>query len=369
MAAYILKRTVLIYLSILLSCSFGFPTDDEDLIQELTNHRLDLLENGFKVFANEVLPKLEKVQKKLEFVTKTSKDISNQLQDVSTLDSALADTIEQQSTDIADLLWAVGDLKNHGLTNTDKDVLSRMEWTLFDLKYSTSMVMEEMCRKDITCGDWSEWSMCSVNCGNGESLRSRECSNDGKFKLHCEPILSESRKCSGSKCILNALSKLDCPEAYVSYQGYCLRFSGRRDSRLMSNIICETDDAHLVAIDSPDKLGIVMSYLEEFAPTHMRKTDKYSDSKGYSNFDYLDDDNLVAIDGSKHKNMNDYYNWEGEVMKFFHWAPEQPSSDNIVGNYNCITANIKDNYWYLRSCTKRFYYVCEAPYGDIGNVD
>ena len=358
-----------IYLTLLfglLACpSVGFPTDDEDLVQKLTNHRLDLLENGFQVFANEVLPKMEKVQKKLDFVTQTSKEISNKLHDVSTLDSEVMETVEQQKIDIADLLWAVGDLKKHSLEKGDHDILARMEWTIFDLKYSTTMLMEELCRKDIVCTDWSEWSACSVDCGTGKSERLRECSNQGKFKLYCDPILIETVKCAGDKCIAHALSSMDCPKNYISYQGYCLRFSGRRDTRLMSKIECETDDAHLAEIYSLDKHGLIMSFLEEFASIYISKPDQSDITIRDSEFNALDDNYLVAIDGSQHISANDFFNWEGDVMTFFHWAPGQPRRDTLTGSYNCITTNVRDNHWYVRSCTDRFYYVCEAAFGGI----
>lgn len=344
--------------------SLGLPTGDDELKQEFTNHRLELLENGFNVFANEFLPTIEKMQKKLQFVTETNKKLSKQLHEVAENNDHLLDTVNSQESEITDLLWAVADLKNNGLSIKDQNLLSEIEWTVFDLKHSTMELMEEMCLKEATCSAWSEWSVCSVSCGTGSSSRSRACKNDGKFKSYCDPAVYETTDCTRSTCGVISLSLPDCPESYVSYRGYCFRFSDQPASRLLATILCETDDAHLVEIDSPEKQAIVSEYLQTVVPTYMKQTDITIDDKRNSDFRDLDDDYMVAIDGKRFSKETDYLNWKEKKMEFFKWATGQPRNSKSDGDY-CITLSLKDDHWYLRCCTKIFSYVCEAPEGGI----
>ena len=344
---------------------FSFlSAEEDDLLQAFTEHRLKLLENGFEAFTEEVLPRIDKVQEKLRFVTETNKQLARQLQDVTIRADHLSDALEEQETLISDVLWALGDIKGGLVDDDSEDILAEIEWTLFDVQQSNTLLLEEMCRKQTECGDWSEWGSCSASCGTGSSSRSRVCTNGGKFKSYCKPITSDTRGCTGINCILPDFNELDCPENYVSYQGYCLRFSESRSSRLLSTIRCEIDDAHLVEIDSPGKQAVIAQFIKSVASDISWLTDDDIHIRMNSNYNDVEDPWLIAIDGVRHANEKAYLNWKGREMTYFQWAIGQPRNDQSDGAY-CITFSVKNNRWYLKCCSKLFYYICEAPAGGI----
>ena len=343
---------------------FGFPADESDLKEDLTDHRLNLLEDGFNAFAREVFPQMRRMQKKLEFITETNKELSYQLRDVTSHTDQLLSDFEEQENLVSDLLWAVGDIKTRQLPGEDNDSLTEIETTLSELKKTNMMFLEERCWSEVHCDGWSEWGTCSVDCGTGSSSRSRVCSNEGKFMSYCEPVIYETKDCTGNKCTLPALSVFHCPENYVNFQGYCLRFSDDRRSRLLSTILCEEDDAHLVEIDSPAKQAIIMQYLQTVTTALMGESNVDDDITGYSDLKTTEDQSLVAVDGIRHRQEKAYLNWKEKEMGFFEWAPGEPRNNESDGDY-CLTLSIKDYRWYLRCCSKLFHYVCEAPEGGI----
>lgn len=390
---------LLVVLMILFEVSIGTPSKEKELKQaftdhrlnlleggfkvfanensqrnEFVDHRLDLLENGFNVFANEVFPKMEKMQKKIRFVSDTNKELSQKVKTVTEENEHIVEELVRQESVISDLLWVAGELKTNELSTEERNTLSEIEWAVFDLKQSTLNLMEDMCLKESKCSEWSDWGACSVSCGTGSAYRSRECSNDGKFKSYCSPLASEATNCYERKCnvILGTVFQdLDCPENFVSYKGYCFRLSDDRASRLLSSIMCETDDAHLVEIDNPKKQAIVTQYLRDVGLSYMNEIDIVlnSDTDMGKN---VDDNSLtsntietqIAIDGIRHKQETDYLNWKEKAMGFFQWATGQPRNDKSDGDY-CLTMDPEDGSWYLRCCSIRFYYICEAPPGGI----
>ena len=302
---------------------------------------------------------MKKMQKKLQFVSETNKDISRRLLDTKEQNGQLLEMLQQQEDVISDLLWAVGDLKKHRLTRADKNRLSKIEWTVFDLKQSTATLMEEMCLKERQCSDWSEWSTCSVDCGTGSAYRSRECNSNRKFKSYCKLVLSETKTCTGNKCENKSMSNGSCPENFHLYQGYCLLFTGRRDSRRIATTICKKHHAHLVEIDSPQKQAIVSEYMQQVVPDYMRQTGIDYNAMRQSDFKYLQEHSHVGIDGIRLNRDADYRNWKSRKMTYFHWAEGQPRNGKYGKEY-CITVSLKDNKWYLQTCAKRFYYICEV---------
>ena len=353
---------ILLASTALVLITHALPTRHDHLRQKFIKHRLDLLENGFSVFANEFVPEIEELQKKVSSVTKANKELSKQLKTVLAEDDELSVSVKEHDKVISNLLWAVANLKDQRTEASDKDTLLEIEWTLFDLKHSTDQLLEQMCIKEVTCRDWSEWSICSTECGNGTSSRSRECVNEGKFKPYCEPTVLETINCTETNCPVKALKDAVCPEHYDSYQGYCFRFSGRLDSRPLSTIICETDDAHLVLVDSRQKHDAVMGYVEEIILTYMRKPNDVLDSRNFTYSRYFEDTNKIAIDGIRPATGTEFVNWKNEQMDYFLWAAGEPRNEKKDGDY-CITISLKDYEWYQTCCTERYYYICEATGG------
>ena len=282
---------------------------------------------------------------------------------------------------IADLLWAVADMKERrtdeanigelrqpATAHRNKDELAEIEWTLFDLKFSTGQILEEMCMIEAKCSDWSEWSACSVDCGTGSSVRSRSCANGGKFQSYCDPARVETKECITKYCgpqkpqikVTSSSAELTCPESFVYVLGYCLRFSGRSDNRNLANIICETDNAHMVEIDGPEKRDIVMAYLEEEVPIYMQYLTENADKAERNDLDYIDKTSQIAIDGLLYEGDKQYVNWKGEDLSYFQWSVGEPRNKDSGGNY-CITVSLEDHKWYSNHCDETFYYVCEAP--------
>ena len=260
---------------------------------------------------------------------------------------------------------SVGELRQP--KHRDKDELTEIEWTLFDLKYSTGQILEGMCLNEAKCSDWSEWSACSVDCGPGSSIRSRSCTNDGKFQSYCDPARVDTKDCLGTKCGLQkpqikvmASADLTCPESFVNLRGYCLRFSGRSDNRNLANIICETDNAHLVTIDHPEKRDTVIAYLEEEVPIYMQYLTENAKVSGTTELDYIDKTSQIAIDGVLYEGDKQFVNWKGEDLKYFQWSVGEPRHAESNGDY-CITVSLEDHKWYSNHCDETFYYVCEAP--------
>ena len=339
--------------------------------QAFTEHRLELLENGFNAFAIEVLPNMEKMQKKLQFVTDTNKELSQKVKAISEENENIVEELVRQESVISDLLWAATELKkDEQISVTDQNTLSEIEWTVFDLKHSTLDLMEDICLRESECSHWSDWGACSVSCGSGTASRSRECTVGGKFKGYCSPVRSETTECAESPCeAVIIVDDLVCPENFVSFRGYCFRFSVTRSSRLLSNIMCETDDAHLVEIDSPEKQAIVKEYLRQVGMSYLKETDVElnENMNTKSEDDSFTNDELetqIAIDGIRHRRETAYLNWKENEMVFFQWAWGQPRNDESDGDY-CITMNPENGRWYLRCCSRRFYYICEAPPGGI----
>ena len=375
----------------------GKPRNEKELTQKFTEHRLKLLENGFNVFANEnvpklertehrlerlesgfnefaneILPSMEKMQRKLQFATDTNKELSRKVKDISYENELIVEEMVRQESVISDLLWAAAELKkDEQITVADQNALKEIEWAVFDLKHSTLALMEDICLRESECSDWSNWGACSVSCGSGTSVRSRECTLAGKFKSYCNPRRSESTACSDVPCeAVIVLNDLDCPENFVSFRGYCFRFSETRSSRLLSNIMCETDDAHLVEIDSSQKQAIVVEYLQQIGSSYLKEVDvdvnvnmnTKSEDDSITNSDELE--TQIAIDGMRYSQETVYLNWKEKEMIFFRWAWGQPRNDASDGDY-CITMNPENGDWYLRCCSRRFYYICEAPHGGI----
>ena len=161
---------------------------------------------------------------------------------------------------------------------------------------------------------------------------------------------------------------LDCPQSFVSYRGYCFRMSETRSSRLLANIMCETDDAHLVEIDSSEKQAIIVEYLQQIGTSCLKDADvdlsvnmnTKSEDDSITSAD--EPETQIAIDGIRHRQTTAYLNWKQKEMMFFHCAWRQPRTDKSDGDY-CITMNPENGQWYLRCCSRRFYYICEAPRG------
>ena len=123
----------------------------------------------------------------------------------------------RQESAISDLWWAASKLKKEQqmpVADQKLNVLKQIEWTVFDLKNSTMALMEDICLRESECSDWSDWSACSVSCGSGTSLRTRECTVAGKLKSSCNPKRSESTTCSEDAC------ETVIPHFYIAKLGY-----------------------------------------------------------------------------------------------------------------------------------------------------
>ena len=72
------------------------PVDKVALEQKFTEHRLDLLENGFNVFADEFVAVVQKLQQNVHTFADANSELRKQLKDVSEHDSELTETVKQQ---------------------------------------------------------------------------------------------------------------------------------------------------------------------------------------------------------------------------------------------------------------------------------
>ena len=52
------------------------------------------------------------------------------------------------------------------------------------------------CPADPSYTEWSDWSVCSVSCGNGVQTKTRYCTSDGG----CEGPAQETKECLLSSC-------------------------------------------------------------------------------------------------------------------------------------------------------------------------
>ena len=320
---------------------------EQDL--ELAKHRIELLEEGLKTYVYEAQPRIKTLESEIDFLKEENAYLNEQ--------------VFEQSVELQNLQWATANTRKHQITKEERNVVDELKWTIFDLKEANRELQEEACRRATVCETWMAWSRCSVDCGQGSRVRVRDCAQEGRFSSMCRPENFEEEKCVGNKCaILDQLSELDCPKNYTSYQGHCLQFSGRQDSRLLSTILCENNGGHLVQIDNVEKQKIVWNFISITAPAYM--PDLHEDFSKREYWDYKDIDQKVnvAIDGIRKEQRTDFLSWREDVMTFFYWAVGQPRNDRSDGDY-CVVMNVLTGEWYMTCCSVTFFYVCETVYG------
>ena len=72
------------------------PVDKAALEQKFTEHRLDLLENGFNVFADEFVEVVQQLQQQVHSFADTNKELRYKLKDVTKQEKELTETVKQQ---------------------------------------------------------------------------------------------------------------------------------------------------------------------------------------------------------------------------------------------------------------------------------
>lgn len=344
-----LRRGVLVLILLccqFFTCSFSRKIEnDSQFEREFTNHRLGLLEGSVSVFVQDASEKMTELQEEIAFLhTEAAK---------------LRTTVEEQRKELNDLQWAATHNKANQLTREEKDLVTELKWTIFDLKNANIELQEESCFRNTECGEWAEWSQCSVSCGRGTKIRARECVKSGRFSSMCEPLTVQEEPCRKDCISATGLSQFDCQDGYSSFHGYCLRFSGRQDSRLLSTILCEEEGAHLVLVDSWEKQKIVKDFIDIVAPEHMVDMHEDFSKREYWDFHDIDQKVSVAIDGIRKHQKRDFTDWRGQNMTFLNWATGEPRNDRSDGDY-CVTMNVLSGDWYMRCCSVTFFYICES---------
>ncbi|XP_060570371.1 uncharacterized protein LOC132728707 [Ruditapes philippinarum] len=323
-----------------------FSEDTKDYEKLFIEHRLELLENGIASYVGESIPKMRSLEDQVEYLQKEN--------------TILHDIIENQNKKIKTLQWATEDMKVNQLTREERDLVTELKWTIFDLKEANRELQEDACMRKTECNEWEEWSRCSVDCGKGTRIRSRGCSNTGRFSSMCKPLDIEEQSCHGSNCrFQSTLSQFDCPDGYYSFQGLCLRFSGRQDGRLHSTILCEEESSHLVFIDSAEKHEAVVEFINIVAPEYMVDMHEDFSKREYWDFHDIDQKTHVAVDGIRKHQKTYFINWKEQNMTYFNWAVGQPRNDKSDGDY-CVTINVLTGEWYMKCCTVTFFYICES---------
>ncbi|KAH3707158.1 hypothetical protein DPMN_066555 [Dreissena polymorpha] len=224
---------------------------------ELLANRMELTEESLRAYMFETNPVLSALRNDVRGIRKANK--------------YLMKTLSRQRRELEDLRWATTQLKLSEVQEEERDMITQLQWTIFDLKFANERLQEDSCFRDTTCSDWTGWSHCSVTCSSGTRIRSRDCNQTGSFKSLCKPIVYDEVPCEEKACptVEPVYEMTRCPKNYTSFDGYCLRFSGRQDTRLLSGIICNEDGGHLVTIDSNDKNEIVWEFLKKEAPQYM----------------------------------------------------------------------------------------------------
>lgn len=340
-------KTFLLFVNILIGVvNSGRHYDEDNLEQEFVNHRLNLLEQGMSTYVYDSIAKMTYMQNQVEYLSVES--------------SILQAILNEQKAEIDTLKWATENVKETQLTQEERDLVTELKWTIFDLKHTNEELQEDACFRNTDCYEWSGWSMCSVECGSGSKIRSRDCVTSGKFSSMCKPLDVQEEECKGNNCIVkHALSQFDCPDEYYSFQGFCFRFSGRQDSRLLSTIICDEEGSHLVLIDNDDKQKAVFDFLNIVAPEYMVDMHEDFSKREYWNFKDIDQKTNVAVDGVRKEQRTVFLNWRDDVMTYFNWAVGEPRNDKSDGDY-CATLNVLTGEWYMKCCSVTFYYVCES---------
>lgn len=344
------KAAVLVtVLSFAITASVSFARTRETQEIEFAKHRIDLLEEGLKNYVYEAQPRIRVLEDEIGFLKEENVFLNEQLQ--------------EQRAELQTLQWATSDTKRFQITEEERNVVEELKWTIFDLKEANRELQEEACHRNTMCKDWQEWSRCSVDCGHGTRVRIRRCIQEGRFSSMCTPDNFQEEPCVGNQCaILDTISQLDCRENYTSYQGYCLRFSGRQDTRLLSTILCQDEGGHLAYIDSPAKQKVVWDFIGMSAPEYMPDLDDDVSKHEFWDFKDIDQNTNVAVDGIRKHQRTEFVNWRDEVMSYFNWAVGQPRNDRSDGDY-CATMNVLTGEWYMKCCSVTFFYVCETDYG------
>ena len=334
---------ILLLSSLLLAVS-GRNRNEREL--EFMEHRVGLMEDGLRTFVYEAKPSITYLQ--------------NEVGILQSENEMLREKMSSQDKDIENLKWMASENKKSSLTQEERDLVTELKWTIFDLKMANEILQDENCKQNTVCKDWSVWSRCSATCGPGTAIRYRKCETSGHFASMCKPEDVQEEPCDLGSCITTTLlPQYDCPENYTSFKGNCFRFSGRQDARLLSTIICEEEDAHLVEINNDDKQIIVRDYLNIVAPRYM--VDMHEDFSKREYWDYRDIDQKinVAIDGVRKHQRTYFLNWQDREMTYFNWAMYQPPDYKSDGDY-CVTINVLTGKWNMLCCSVTFYYVCET---------
>ena len=325
-------------------CTYSRRRHDPEL--DYMKHRLDLMEEGMANYVYESKPSITYLQ--------------NEVGKLKGENDVLREKVSGQEKEINNLKWMASENKKYSLTREERDLVTELKWTIFDLKMANEILQEENCKQNTVCNVWSDWTKCSATCGSGTRIRYRTCEKTGRFASMCTPSELEEEQCESQKCdVRSLLPRFDCPENYTSFQGYCFRFSGRQDARLLSTILCEKEDAHLVYINNEEKQNIVWDYLNAVAPEYMVDMNEDFSKREYWDFKDIDQKTNIAIDGMRKHRQTYFLNWRVQEMTYFNWALGQPRNDKSNGDY-CVTLNVLTGEWYMLCCSVTFFYVCET---------
>jgi hypothetical protein len=313
----------------------------------ITNNKLERIEESMTTFIYDTIAKLQSLKEEIRYLNTETANLRNFLQD--------------HESQLQTLKWATEDLKQNQLPRKERDLVTEMQWAIFDLKQSFRDLEEEACFRNTDCSVWTEWSRCSVECGSGTRIRSRDCIKSGKFQSMCEPLDLQEEVCKGSACKEKPLlPQFDCPASYVSFQDLCLKFSKSKSNRLSSSMLCEKEGGFMVEIDSEHKQRLVKDFIDIVAPGIMVGRENITNSETeYWNKNEIDQRTHVAIDGMRNHQQTVFRNWRGEVMTYFNWAVGEPRNDKSNGMY-CVTLNVLTGEWYMKCCDLPFFYVCES---------
>ncbi|XP_052061680.1 coadhesin-like [Mytilus californianus] len=203
---------------------------------------------------------------------------------------------------------------------------------------------ERWTQEDVPCqgscfgvtGNWSEWaiwSQCSVECGQGNQTRTRNCTNPHLTSSGCQGESLEQQTCILDECQVN------CPQGFTLASGKCFKYNSVRSSWQNALTACKGAGHRLILIDSELTLNALATYIN-------RTFDRVIPAPFW-------------MDGIDLENNGTFTTSEGVSLKWTNWSPEEPT--NVEQQQNCIRVIPDQSYqWGVEDCNVNAPFICES---------
>ncbi|XP_071172553.1 A disintegrin and metalloproteinase with thrombospondin motifs adt-1-like isoform X1 [Mytilus edulis] len=201
---------------------------------------------------------------------------------------------------------------------------------------------ERWSQEDVHCqgsclgvsGNWSEWtiwSQCSVECGQGNQTRTRNCINS--TGSDCQGESMEQQTCILDECQEN------CPSGFTSTSGKCFKHYSDGSSWQNALETCKTDGHTLILIDSDSTLNALKELINGTIDTVIPAP--------------------FWMDGIDLGRNGTFTTSVGASLEWTNWSLREPS--NEVHRQNCIKVVPDQSYqWDDDDCNVEAPFICEA---------